>query len=60
MEIFPAGSNDTARRVEFFGDEIDRICEIQALTGKVENTCRMLQYIRLRTMLWHPKNLSTQ
>lgn len=36
VEIFPAGSNGTAVRVEFFGDEIDRICEIQPLTGKVE------------------------
>ena len=36
VEIFPAGSNGTAIRVEFFGDEIDRICEIQPLTGKVE------------------------
>ena len=35
VEIFPAGSAETALRVEFFGDEIDRICEIQALTGNV-------------------------
>ena len=34
VEIFPAGSNGTAVRVEFFGDEIDRICEIQPLTGQ--------------------------
>lgn len=36
VEIFPAGSSGTALRVEFFGDEIDRICEINPLTGKVE------------------------
>ena len=36
VEIFPAGSSGTAIRVEFFGDEIDRICEINPLTGKVE------------------------
>lgn len=36
LEIFPAGSNGSAIRVEFFGDEIDRICEINPLTGKVE------------------------
>ncbi len=36
IEIFPAGSSGNAIRVEFFGDEIDRICEIQPLTGKVE------------------------
>ena len=33
LEIFPAGSSGTALRVEFFGDEIDRICEIDPLTG---------------------------
>ena len=36
LEIFPAGSSGNAIRVEFFGDEIDRICEINPLTGKVE------------------------
>lgn len=36
LEIFPAGSSGSAVRVEFFGDEIDRICEINPLTGKVE------------------------
>ena len=36
VEIFPAGSNGSAIRVEFFGDEIDRISEINPLTGKVE------------------------
>ena len=38
VEIFPANSNDTAIRVEFFGDEIDRITEINALTGEVKST----------------------
>ena len=37
VEIFPVYSNDTAIRVEFFGDEIDRISEINALTGAVKN-----------------------
>ena len=37
VDIFPVYSNDTAIRVEFFGDEIDRICEINALTGQVKN-----------------------
>ena len=35
VEIFPSGSNDTAVRVEFFGDEIDRINEINVVTGEV-------------------------
>ncbi|MDE5582334.1 MAG: excinuclease ABC subunit UvrB [Ruminococcus sp.] len=36
VEIFPARSGDTAIRVEFFGDEIDRISEINATTGEVK------------------------
>jgi excinuclease ABC subunit B len=36
VEIFPAYQSDTAYRVEFFGDEIDRISEIQAVTGEVK------------------------
>ncbi len=35
VEIFPANSTDKAVRVEFFGDEIDRITEIHVLTGEV-------------------------
>lgn len=35
VEIFPAQSNENAIRVEFFGDEIDRISEINPLTGYV-------------------------
>ncbi len=36
LEIFPAEASETAVRVEFFGDEIDRITEIDPLTGKVK------------------------
>ena len=36
VEIFPAYSMENAIRVEFFGDEIDRICEINTLTGEVK------------------------
>ena len=35
VEIFPAYSNDKAIRVEFFGDEIDRISEVNVVTGTV-------------------------
>ena len=35
VEIFPASSNENAIRVEFFGDEIDRISEINVMTGEV-------------------------
>lgn len=37
VEIFPVYSNEMAIRVEFFGDEIERISEINALTGQVKN-----------------------
>ena len=39
LEIFPANFGDTAVRVEFFGDEIDRITEIDVLTGEIK--CRL-------------------
>lgn len=35
IDIFPASSSDKAIRVEFFGDEIDRILEIESLTGNI-------------------------
>lgn len=35
VEIFPAGNSKHAYRIEFFGDEIDRIVEIDSLTGEV-------------------------
>ncbi len=38
VEIYPVYSNDTAIRVEFFGDEVDRICEINPLTGEIKST----------------------
>ena len=36
VEIFPSNATDTALRVEFFGDEIERITEINALTGELK------------------------
>ena len=44
LEIFPANSSDTAVRVEFFGDEIDRITEVDVLTGEIR---RELNHIAL-------------
>lgn len=40
VEIFPAASNDSVIRVEFFGDEIDRISEINPLTGELKAVLR--------------------
>lgn len=38
VEIFPASNDENAIRVEFFGDEIDRIVEVDALTGEIIGT----------------------
>ena len=35
LEIFPSNNGDNAIRVEFFGDEIERICEINVITGEI-------------------------
>ena len=37
VEVYPAYSADSAYRVEFFGDEVDRIAEINTVTGEVKN-----------------------
>ena len=44
VEIFPASSGDKAVRVEFFGDEIDRLTEVNTLTGEV---LRSLSYMAI-------------
>ncbi|MEG2429906.1 MAG: helicase-related protein, partial [Oscillospiraceae bacterium] len=44
VEIFPAASFDAAVRVEFFGDEIDRISEFFPLTGEIKS---VLQHIAI-------------
>ncbi len=41
VDVFPASSSDKAIRVEFFGDEIDRVCEIHVVTGEL---VRVLSY----------------
>lgn len=35
VEIFPASYSETTVRVEYFGDEIDRICEVEAVSGRI-------------------------
>ena len=35
VEIFPSSSSEKAVRVEFFGDEVDKLCEINTLTGEI-------------------------
>ncbi|MBE6791514.1 MAG: excinuclease ABC subunit UvrB [Ruminococcaceae bacterium] len=38
VDIFPVYNDENAVRIEFFGDEVDRICEINPLTGEVKNS----------------------
>ena len=38
LEVIPANTSDYGIRIEFFGDEIDRICETDILTGQVKRT----------------------
>ena len=40
VDILPAASTDEAIRLEFFGDEIDRVCLIDSITGKVKKTSK--------------------
>ncbi len=42
VEIFPVASGEEAVRIEFFGDEIDRICQFDPLTGDVKATLQHL------------------
>ncbi len=44
LEVYPAGYDNRAVRVEFFGDEIDRVSEIDPLTGK---TLSVLNYVAI-------------
>lgn len=44
VEVFPSDSTDKAIRIEFFGDEIERICEIHTITGEITAT---LSYVMI-------------
>ena len=46
LEIFPAQGSDFILRVEWFGDEIDRICEVDQLTGRVHRHLSRLPLCR--------------
>ena len=43
LEVYPIGATDSAYRIEFFGDEIERITEIQPLTGKTRYERKVIQ-----------------
>ena len=38
LEVFPANSSEYSIRIEFFGDEIDRICEVESVSGRAVST----------------------
>ena len=40
VDIFPASSSDEIIRLEFFGDEIDRVCLVDSITGKIKATSK--------------------
>ena len=52
IEIFPAGYSDRAIRIELFGDEVDRILEVDTLTGEV--------YGQRKHILIYPARLHTR
>ena len=54
LEVFPAYSGSEAYRIEFFGDEVDRISEIDALTGEVKAQLGTWRFFRPPTM-WCPR-----
>lgn len=57
VEIFPVYSSENAIRVEFFGDEIDRISEINALTGQVKNVLSHVAIYPASHYVVAPENL---
>lgn len=52
LEIIPAYESDTAIRVEFFGDEIDRISEIDILTGEVKDELKHIAIFPRHLITW--------
>ena len=45
VEVYPPGSSGDAYRIEFFGDEIDRICQTDALTGEGQGAARQCRAV---------------
>ena len=51
VEVYPSSSSGDAIRVEFFGDEVDRISEIDSLTGEVKGVLEHMRYSLTHIML---------
>ena len=61
LEIIPAYAEDVAYRIEFFGDEVDRITEIDVLTGEIKARIEhMWQFSRLPIMWYLRKTWSVR
>lgn len=56
VEIFPASNSEVAIRVEFFGDEIDRLYEVEALTGNKINELRTSRFSPPANTPWGRKS----
>ena len=50
LEVYPAYSGGDAYRIEFFGDEVDRITEIDTLTGEIKAQLGHIAIFRHRIM----------
>ena len=57
IEIFPATSHDYAVRVEFFGDEVERITEISALTGELRSVRKHVSIYPASHYVTTPENM---
>ena len=57
VEIYPAQGGDYLIRVEFFGDEIDRIAEVDPLTGSCIPFWSILPFSR-HPIMWYPRGRS--
>jgi len=57
LEVFPASSSENAQRIEFFGDEIERIMEINTITGEVMGTRQHLAVFPASHYATHQKKI---
>ncbi|MDR1567187.1 MAG: excinuclease ABC subunit UvrB [Streptococcaceae bacterium] len=59
VEVFPASRDEHAFRIEFFGDEIDRIREVEALTGRVLGEVEHLAIFPATHFMTNPQTMET-
>ena len=60
LEVVPVSTFEDAIHIEFFGDEIDRIMQVDVLTGEIKASLRLLRrFSRLLIMLCHKSRLNS-